>query len=178
MNRKLAIPIALLIAAALGPPARAVVAPSCKVLVDAMMKQIGTPTHVVVTEAEKGKSKTHEMIYLGDAIYLQMEGQWKRSPMTVQQMRQREEKNQRDMTSMSCRYLRDETVGGETAAVYSTESTTPALGKSKATMWLSKRNGLPLKSENSMGIDDKYSPPINEVIRYDYANVHVPAGVK
>jgi hypothetical protein len=185
MNRKtegtIALSIALLIAAA-GQPAHAVVDPSCKVLVDAMMKQIGTPTHVFVTEtgmeSKHGKPTNHEMIYSGDAIYIQMEGQWKRSPMTVQQMRQQEEKNQRDMTSMSCHYLRDETVGGETAAVYSTESTTPALGKSKATMWLSKRNGLPLKSENSMGIGDKYSPPINEVIRYDYANVHAPAGVK
>lgn len=183
MNRTIAIPFALLIAAALGPPpSHAVVDPSCKVAIDAMMKQIGTPTHVFVTETgmegKHGKATNHEMIYAGDAIYIQMEGHWKRSPMTVQQMRQQEEKNQRDMTSMSCHYLRDETVGGETAAVYGTQSTTPALGKSTATMWISKRTGLPLKSENSMGIDDKYSPPINETIRYDYVNVHVPAGVK
>jgi hypothetical protein len=186
MNRKtpstIAIPLALLIAAAAGQLAHAAVDPSCKVTVDAMMKQIGTPTHVVVSETgmegKPGKPQTHEMIYLGDAIYLQMGGQWKRSPMTVQQMRQREEQNQRDTTSMSCHYLRDETVGGEAAAVYSVESTTPALGKSRATMWLSKRSGLPLKSENSLGVDDKSSPPINEVIRYDYTNVHAPAGVK
>jgi hypothetical protein len=169
----------LLAAAATAQPARAL-DPTCKTVIDAMMKQIGTPTHVVATETAAfradGKSRTNEMIYAGDAIYIQVQGKWVRSTMSIREMRQQQEENQRNSKSLSCRYLRDEAVNGETAAVYYSETNEPDTGKSKATLWVSKRTGLPLKSESYIDADAKDA--MHMVIRYDYAGVKPPAGVK
>jgi hypothetical protein len=171
--------IALLIAAAAGQPARAAFDPSCKPMIDAIMKQVGTPTHVVVTETapfrEHGKPTTHDMIYADDGIFIQVKGRWTRTT-SVKAMRQQQEENQRDPKSkMSCRYLRDEAVGGETAAVYHAQSEDEG-GKTASTMWVSKRTGLPLKSDTN--IDTGNKEPLHMVMSYDYANVHAPAGVK
>lgn len=168
--------IALLIAAG-GQPARAADA-ACKTVLDAMAKQIETPTHLYATETSAlrgGKPEPRESIYAGGAIYIQMRGQWKRSPMSTQDMRKQQEENVRNAKSMSCRYLRDETVNGETAAVYHSQNETEGV-KSQAVLWISKRTGLPLRSENDIDTGDK--DKMHLVIRYDYAGVRPPAGVR
>jgi hypothetical protein len=172
--------IALLLATAAGQPARAATLDAtCKLVFDATTKQLMTPTHVVATEVSilhNGKPTTLESIYTGGAIYIKVNGQWKRSPMTVQAMLKQEEENRRNAKSVTCRYLHDETVDGEGAAVYSMQSVTEDT-KSGATLWLSKRSGLPLKSDIRIDMDDKTSNQ-HMTIRYDYANVRPPAGVK
>ena len=167
--------IVLLIATAAGRPARAADA-ACKPVLDAMMKQIATPPHVYATETSAlrgGKPEPRESIYAGGAIYVQMKGQWKRSPISTEDMRRRQETNVRNAKSMTCRYLRDETVNGEAAAVYYSQGETEA-GKSEATLWVSKRTGLPLRSENDIDTGDK--DKMHMAIRYDYAGVRPPAG--
>lgn len=170
--------VALLIAAAAGQPARAVFDLSCKPIMDAMMKQVGTPTHLVMTTAplrEHGKPTTHDMIYADDGIFIQVKGRWTRTA-SLKTVRQQQEENQRDPKSkMSCSYLRDEAVGGETAAVYHAQSEDEG-GKTTSTMWVSKRTGLPLKSDTNVDTGNK--EPLHMVMTYDYANVHAPAGVK
>src|SRR5215467_8056161 len=89
-----------------------------------------------------GKPRSSESIFAGGAIYIQVKGTWKRSPMSLEDMRRQREENIRDAKSMSCRYLRDEAVDGEAAAVYSSQSETEDT-KSSATLWVSKRTGLP-----------------------------------
>jgi outer membrane protein assembly factor BamB len=168
--------IGLLIAAAAGQPARAA-DPACKVVIDAITKQVTTPTHTVVTDTSAshgGQPKTHESIYVDGVVYVQVKGQWMRSPMTAQKKRERQEETLHDLQSMSCRYLRDETVDGEAAAAYHVIQTQPE--KSQATIWVSKRSGLPLRNENDIDPGDKDA--LHMVIRYDYANVRPPAGVK
>ncbi len=170
--------IALLLSAAAGQPARGAVDAACKPALDAILKQISTPTHIYATESSSrhgGKPQTHESIYANGAIYVQVRGQWKRSPMSVQDMRKQQEENVRDTKSMACRYLRDETVQGETAAVYHSQGETGA-GKSEATLWISKRTGLPLRSENDIDTGDKDKMHLE--IRYEYSDVRPPAGVK
>ncbi len=170
--------VAFLIILAAGQPARAAaVDPACKPGIDAMMKQIATPTHLYATEASArgGKPEVRESIYSGGAIYIQMRGQWKRSPMSTQEMRKQQEENVRNAKSMSCRYLRDEAVNGESAAVYRTQSVTE-VGSSDATLWISKRTGLPLRTENDL--DTGGGDKMHLAIRYDYAGVKAPAGVK
>jgi hypothetical protein len=170
---------ALLISiAAVGRPALAVDA-ACKPVLDAIAKQIGTPTHLFMTETaafRSGKTETMESIYSGGAIYVQVKGQWRRSPMTTQEMRQQQEENQRNAKSLSCRYLRDEAVAGEAAAVYRSQGATED-SKSDATMWVSKRTGLPLKHEIDLDVGGKLGKS-HRSIRYDYADVRPPAGVK
>jgi hypothetical protein len=170
-----------LIGAAAGRPARAAADdPGCKPWIDAMMKQTGTPTHVVLTETtpfrNHGKPTTMEMIYINDGDYIQIEGRWTHGLMSHKAMRQQEEENRRNAKSLSCRYLRDEAVGGETAAVYLAQAVTEEDVKTATTIWVSKRTGLPLKNDTRIGPSDKES--IHTVMIYDYANVHAPAGVK
>jgi hypothetical protein len=168
----------LIFLAAAGRPARAVDA-SCKPLLDGLLKQIGTPTHIVSTETAAfrgGRTETSEVIYSGGAIYVQLHGRWRKSPLTVEQMRAQQEENQRDAKSMSCAYLRDEAVGGEAAAVYRTHGVTEA-GTTDATLWMSKRTGLPLKDEVDLDAGGKLGKS-HQTIRYDYANVRPPAGVQ
>jgi hypothetical protein len=169
--------IAGLIAAGVAGPAASAIDPSCKPATDAMMKQLATPTHAFVTEAAPGggRPEVKETIYAGGAIYVQMKGIWRRSPMSVQQMREQQEENQRNAKSMTCRYLRDETVHGEAAAVYRAQADVEGI-KSDATLWVSKRTGLPLRSENDLDTGDKTKRHLS--IRYDYADVRPPAGVR
>jgi outer membrane lipoprotein-sorting protein len=71
---------------------------------------------------------------------------------------------------LTCRYLRDEAVNGEAAAVYSqhieNEDTV-----SDGTVWISKSRGLPLRVETNVEGTLRST-------RYEYGNVQVPAGVK
>ncbi len=168
--------IALLIAAAAGQPARAMDA-TCKPVLDAMAKRLATPSHAYATEvgAHGGKPETKESIYAGGAIYIQYKGKWIRSPISIQEMRKQEEENVRNAKAMTCRYLRDETVNGEAASVYHSQAET-AGGKSDATLWVSKRTGLPLRSENNIDTGD--GDKMHMAIRYDYTDVRPPAGVK
>jgi hypothetical protein len=169
--------IAGLIAAGVAGPAASAIDPSCKPAIDAMMKQLATPTHAFSTEAAPGggRSEVKETIFAGGAIYLQVKGAWRRSPMSVQQMREQQEENQRNAKSMTCRYLHDETVRGEAAAVYRAQADVEGI-KSDATLWVSKRTGLPLRSENDLDTGDKTKRHLS--IRYDYADVRPPAGVR
>jgi hypothetical protein len=180
MNRNTTILTATLIAllaatAATAQPARPL-DPTCKIVIDAMAKQHVTPTHIYATESERGgKPRTNEMIYSGDAIYIQVKGRWKRSPLSVQGMKKQQEENLRNAQRMTCRYLRDEAAGGEAAAVYQSSATTPA-GKSSSTLWVSKRTGLPLRSETDIDTGDK--DVMHMAMRYEYNNVQPPPGVK
>jgi hypothetical protein len=173
--------IALLLATAAGQPAHAAaIDATCKLLFDATTKQRMTPTHVVVTEVSArhgGKPTTLEMIYAGGATYMKLDGQWKRGGMTAQDMLKQEAENQRNAKSMSCRYLRDETVDGEATAVYSMQSVSEEDATSNTTLWLSKRLGLPVRSYVQLGLDEK-SISQHMTVHYDYANVRPPAGVK
>jgi hypothetical protein len=172
--------IALLISAAVaGQPARGAVNPACNPAMDAMLKQISTPTHVYASQAlgPHGKPRAMELIYADGVIYMQIGGAWKRSPLSVQDMRKQEEENRRNAKSMDCRYLRDETVNGEAAAVYHLQAVTEADTKSDSTLWISKRTGLPLKSENDIDIGDPGSKQ-HLSTRYEYTGVRPPAGAK
>ena len=168
---------ALLLSVALAGPAHA--AGDCKPVLDAMTKQIGTPTHIYMTEATQlhgGKSTKKEAIHTGSAIYIQMNGQWRRSPLSTQDLQKQREEAARKTKSMSCRYLRDEPVNGEPAAVYHAQTDIEDV-KSDSTVWVSKRTGLPLRTEQDT--DTGGATGMQHLsIRFDYANVQPPAGVK
>jgi hypothetical protein len=171
--------IALLMSAPLTvQPARAAIDPSCKPVLDAMRKQLATPTHSYVTEVAKfrgNKPVSSESIHTGSVSYIQVNGKWRRSPITVEDLRKQQEENLRTAKSMACRYLRDEAVSGEAAAVYRSQAENQDV-KSDSTVWVSKRTGLPLRSENDLDTGDADQQHLS--IRYDYANVQPPTGVK
>jgi hypothetical protein len=146
-------------------------------VLDAVAKQYSTPVHIYMTQVAAfrgGKPRSSESIFAGGTIYIQARGKWMRSPMSLEKMRRQREENIRNAKSMSCRYLRDEAVDGEAAAVYNSQSETEDT-KSSSTLWVSKRTGLPLKNE--IDIDTGGGPgKQHDSVRYDYSNVRPPAG--
>jgi len=148
---------------------------TCKVLFDADKKMILTAHHAYQTQTlptRKDKSETSESIYgggLNGAVYIMTKGQWHRSPMGPDAALKQKEENIRNSKS-SCRYLRDETVNGESAAVYSMHAENED-SKSDGTVWVGKSKGLPLREE----MDFDISPgKMHHSVRYDYSNIRPP----
>jgi hypothetical protein len=164
---------AALLALSIALPARAADPASCRPVLDATRKQNSVSTHMYMTRtapSSGGKPSTSEMIYVGGTSYIQVGDGWKRSTMTREAGQKVAEENIKSAKVISCRYLRDEMVGGEAAAVYSqhieNEDTV-----SDGTVWISKSRGLPLR------VDTKVEDTQRSV-RYEYGNVQAPAGVK
>ena len=101
---------------------------NCKLVDDAMDKVITIPTHIYGAMSPVpntgGKPRTDEAIrtetiYVGGSVYTKVGGSWHRGGWTPQQVMKQEQEN-RQKSRYTCRYLHDESVNGETAAVYST----------------------------------------------------------
>jgi hypothetical protein len=109
---------------------------------------------------------------VGGKVYTNHGGKWSRSELTMQHVRELDEKN-RQSSKTTCRYLRDEPVDGDTAAVYSTHAERSNLkSKSDGELWVSKTKKLPLRQEEDVdardGIENHHST------RYKYSNVRAP----
>ena len=155
----------------------ATVSAVCQPLVAAMEKQTNTSMHGYLTTTEGGKTKTSELIYLGDATYINFNGKWRRSPVTAQMRQQQKAEAIQKAKELSCKYLRDEAVNGEAAAVYSAHADTAA-DKSSSTIWVSKSRGLPLKLELDTDVGAGAAGKAHRSMRYEYDHVSAPAGVK
>ena len=145
---------------------------NCQAVNDAMNKIYTTPTHLYNITDSNRKS---ELIYVGGIIYDNFRGKWARSRTTLAQVMKMEEENGRN-SKTTCRYLRDESVNGETAAVYSThaERSDEDLGQieSDGQFWISKSKGLPLRHEED--IDAGGGSKKHHSTRYEYTNVKPP----
>jgi hypothetical protein len=147
---------------------------NCQPVDDALNKVMTTPTHIYSTMSVVPNAG--ETIYTGGSVYTKVGGKWSRGPFTPQQVIKQEQEN-RQKSKYTCRYLRDESVDGETAAVYSTHAERPDedLGqiKSDGQVWISKSKGLPLRQEfdiESGGSDKKQ----HHSVHYEYTNVQPP----
>ena len=125
---------------------------------DAGSKVMVTPTHVYITNTggiRKDKAENSESIYAGganSAIYIMVGGKWTRTRLTAGDMLKQQEENHRTAPS-NCRYLRE------------------------ATTWISKNKGLPLRAEVDLDVGGALGKS-HMSMRFDYSNVHPPAGVQ
>ena len=139
----------------------------CQLVFDAMGKVFDTPSHLYVTMNMGGTTQPGgEMIYVAGASYLKSGGKWSPSAMSMQESKELVQKNQQT-NKTTCRYLKDEPVNGEMAAVYSVHEETPR-SKSDSQIWISKAKGLLLRSEQDLGAKMHIST------RYEYGNVKPP----
>jgi hypothetical protein len=138
----------------------------CKVVLDAMTKAIDTPNHTYTTTNMSGVTQTVESISAGGIIYAKVNGKWS-AGTTTKEMKAVTEKN-RQTNKPTCRYLNDEQVNGEMAAVYSVHDGPPKATTDSKT-WVSKAKGLPLRSET-----DLESGKNRISTRYEYGNVKPP----
>jgi hypothetical protein len=128
-----------------------------------------------------GKARTDEAIhtetiYVGGSSYTKVGGKWSRSDWTPQQVMKQEQEN-RQKSKYTCRYLRDESVNGEAAAVYNTRSERSGEGsigqiKSEGQIWISKNKGLPLRQE--FDIESGSTSKQHHSVNYEYTNVQPP----
>jgi hypothetical protein len=139
----------------------------CKLVLDAMTKLFDTPTHAFLTMNVGGKPQTGESIYAGGSVYAKYEGKWI-TEATTKEMKELDEKN-RQNNKTTCRYLKDEPVNGEMAAVYSVHSVHEASPKSTSDSktWISKAKGLPLRTDTDM-------EGSHISMRFEYGNVKPP----
>ena len=154
---------------AIGLSASVHAADSCQPEADAVGKLATTPTHIysTVDDGVDNKSTTTEMIYINGAVYGKVGDKWIRTALTPQELVGKEQDKQK---GGSCHYLKDESIDGDKAAVYSVQSKS---GEAGARLWISKGKGLPLREE--MEIDSAGKGRNSHLfMRYEYVNVHEP----
>ena len=156
------------------PPAQAADS-ACQVVSDVGRKVLTTPTHIYTTRTAAFRSgdkpTMSETIYAGGAIYVRVNDHWTRSTITPQDMLQQKKDNQNN-SKMTCRYLREESVNGEAAAVYSTHTETED-DKVDVQVWISKIKGLPLREELDVDVGGNLGKS-HSSMRYEYGNVQPP----
>ena len=147
---------------------QALAADSCQPLQNAAAKLATTPTHIYATTVSgTDKPTITEMIYAKGAVYGKVGGSWMRAALTPQELVAQDQEKQKNG---SCQYLDDESIGGETAAVYSERSKS---GEAQAQLWISKGSGLLLREEMDLG-SAGLGHTTHMSMRYEYANVQAP----
>jgi hypothetical protein len=151
--------------------------PSCRPLIEAERKQIMTPNHAYVTEHSSrrgGDSTTHEIISTGGVAYILMHGRWQRSPMGPRDLLEQLEQNLTTARRYTCQHVGDESVAGVSAAVYDAHNESE-YGTADTRSWVARGSGLVLRAEEDL--DTGGGDKLHISIRYEYTNVHAPAGV-
>ena len=137
-----------------------------KVVANAFTQIHTVPTHVYTTTKINGQSFSSEIIYAGGSVYIKMNGKWTLAG-SIKDMDGMENKDPHPANSKNtCRYVKDEPVNGEMAAVYMSHSDTPK-GTIDLQLWVSKSNGRMLRQDTSTSEAVMSS-------RYDYNNVKAP----
>jgi len=151
-------------------------ADSCQPVFDALTKVATTPSHsyTTSTSVNGGTPTEAETIFANGQKYIRARGKWMRIPVTSQDVLE-QEKEKEEKGKSTCQFLRGESVNGEAAALYAAESENEGI-KSTAQTWISKSKGLPLRTEEDLDTGDKDKQHVS--IRYEYNNVHPPAGVQ
>jgi hypothetical protein len=148
---------------------------ACRPLIEAEKKQILTPHHVYVTSGAAGKRETDETITAGGVTYVQTSGAWRRSPMTARDQLDLLERNLATAKTYSCQRVGTEPVGGVSAVVYTAHTENEGVVADSRT-WIASGTGLPLRQEED--VDTGFGDKQHMSMRYEYANVHAPAGAK
>jgi len=142
----------------------------CQPVFEASARLYTMPAHLYTTML----GATSEQIYANSAIFTNVGGKWHRSKMTLQEMQKQEQENIRN-SKTTCRYLRDEMVSGEMAALYAEQGETQGM-KFDGQVWISKGKGVLLRTQEDMDAGEGAKNHI--AVRYEYSNVKPPAGVQ
>jgi hypothetical protein len=159
------------IAAALALPAvaRAQAANgSCKPVFDAMLKAADTPHHAVTS---RENAPAAEAIATTDAMYVKINGAWRKSPMTPKYYLTQQQENMQDVTTASCTALPDEVVDGTPVSVYHAHYEQKDSGASDAKVWIAKGTGLPIRTDASLQAGQKTAVSTH----FDYDHITAPA---
>jgi hypothetical protein len=164
--------------ASFGTPAAVADDASCKPVFDAITRLVRTPNHQFLVQSSDAPGSTPqkgEMIFTGKTTYILHDGKWQTSNVTPEETLKQDEENRKN-SKTSCRAVRDDSVEGLSATVYTLHSESE-VGKSDGQIWISKVSALPLRQKIELamnGITEK-----NHVeTRFVYSGVGPPAGMK
>jgi hypothetical protein len=146
-------------------------ADSCQPVFDAITKIVTTPSHSYSTGVLNGKPSSTETIYVEGKTYMMVKGKWTRSAVTPNDVLQQEMENEKQGKS-TCQFVRNESVDGEAAAVYSMRRESETV-REDGQVWISKANGRALRKE----VDADYGGAMGKGHlsgRYEYSNVKPP----
>jgi len=148
----------------------------CQAVLEASDKLFTVPFHLYSTQASdgvhNGQPLSTETIFAGGAHYILLNGKWQSSPVTSEQMKALEERNRKNATNVSCHYLHDDSVNGESVAIYTMHSETQ-YSKNNDQVWISKSKGVILRHEIDM-ISSRNNGKTHISSRYEYGNVEAP----
>ncbi len=152
---------------------------SCKPVLDAVAKEADTPHHVYGTTTSTytgGKPRATEVISTGGQSYVLTAGHWTRSLLTPAFMAKQQQDDVRNATAYACHRIREESVAGVAAVVYGTHTEIDG-AKSDGQVWVAPGTGLVLRTEVDVDAGAAGGKSHTSA-RYEYTNVHPPAGVE
>ena len=138
----------------------------CRVVTDALSKVHSVPAHAYSTTKLAGKEIAVEMIYAGGKLYTRAGGPWSSGPIPAEGTKPQNDK-------AVCKFVKDETVNGEIAALYSTHDVSPK-GVTDTQVWISKSRGLPLRVDMDINTGPGKEATLHTSARYEYGNVKPP----
>jgi uncharacterized protein YlzI (FlbEa/FlbD family) len=146
---------------------------ACQAVWDASEKVFSIPTHFYFTHTGAGrKSTTTESIYVDGAMYSLVNGKWFRTATSPEDLKSQMVENRKNITNASCHEVRDESVNGENATVYSVHAETPR-GIHDSQIWISKSKKLILREETDAVLTGRNGRG-HVSLRFDYNNVQAP----
>lgn len=151
----------------------AVAAGLCQPVQDSTIKGSSVARHLYQTETRSGQTRTSEAVYVGNDIYILLNGKWRKSPLTKDKMLNQEKENLANAKNTSCRVVRDEMVNGVPTTLYAVHSETED-DKLDTQVWLSKSSGLPVKEEIEVDVGGGPAGKSHKSIRFEYTNVKAP----
>jgi hypothetical protein len=165
-------PVAALVGVAAMFAATAAHADDCDTMMTATLAQMQVPYRATISFSNlNGKPTKSEMVYAGGKIYVQLNGAWQVSPMTVQEMTDHMKTNYKT-SKHSCQHVGDDSVGGQAASVYTASFQSP-LSHSDNRIWISRSRGVLLKTWAHIIEGNQTMTTI-----YEYDNIQPPAVVK
>lgn len=146
-------------------------ADACQPVFNAITKLVTTPSHSYSSGVVNGKSISTETIYVQGKTYMFAKGKWMLSPATPTDVLTQELEDEKEGKS-TCQFVRNESVNGEAAAVYSIRRETETR-KEDGQMWISKVTGHALRED----VDVDYGGSLGKgrlSARFEYSNVTPP----
>lgn len=150
-------------------------ADSCRPVFDALTKVVTTPSHSYTTHTAAavngGKPRSSETIDADGKVYIRVNGKWIPSPVSAAEILD-QEKEKREQGKSTYQFLRNESVNGEAAMLYSMHREYEEV-KEDSQMWVSKGSGLLLRAEQDV---DNRGNKVKEhrSTRFEYGNIRPP----
>lgn len=148
----------------------------CQGVILAVEKNFTTPYHMYMTmtsgAVQNNKPRNSESIFVGGMNYVLVNGKWTSTPVSADEKKLTEDAIRKNAKTGTCHYVRDESVSGESTALFATHNQTES-GTSDNQIWVSKSKGLIVKQESDIDVGGG-RPKSHMSARYEYTNVQAP----